>query len=1029
MHKRMLMVLLAVIALAAGSSRAATVDPELQQQLDEKAGGEMVRVMMLLEDRADLASLEPALAGLDHQQRRQMVIEALKSHAVASQTEVMAIIRAAERSGDARGVRTLWLVNGIAFRGDQQVVARLAAAKTTGTLFHDKAYDMLSSVTGPQRQPTETNGSGTEAERPMLQPAAVDTAWGVKWIKANRVWLDTGYTGAGIVVGHFDTGVWLTHPDIANRLWVNPGEIPGNGIDDDLNGYVDDVNGWDFADQDSNPNDDVTGGASNHGTHTAGTVCGDGTNGTITGVAPGASVMVCKSYLSDGSGAPFSAIYEGQQYAIEMGARIFTMSLGIAGEFPASMMRTEREIGDVIRAAGVIFFNSAGNDRVAYNPPFEIGLTARVPAPWNPIASTPYTSRGGVCAVGGTGYKSDTSYSSSSMGPVNWGDVPPWYDWTYPPGLIKPDMCAPAVGINSLQKPSGYTGDTWSGTSMSCPHVAGLAALMLSKNPSLSPAGVDSIIEQTCVDLGTVGKDNTYGSGRVNALAAVNAVPASLRPHLVWTDRTLDPGGDGVLDPGETVNLTFELTNNSSVVTATGVTAGLAVAANPYVTVTDGTSSFGTIVMNGGTADNSGDAFTLHATAGAPQGYKFTLYLTVYAQNGYQTTFNVDLFVGLPAYMTHDAGSVYLTVTDQGIIGYMDDEQSAGLGFGSLASGGSYLFLGSLWGGTGSTYICNRDYHGLAGSTETYEWVVMTSPNGRVKNLGNTVSDQDFRAIFSDAGHATPKNVVVTQYSYAWAAPGYDDFVIITYQIRNDGGSSIADYSAGIFCDFDVDDYSTNEGATDAGRHLTYMYSSSGNYVGIALLYPHTHRNLTLIHNPTYVYPNGAIDDGIKGRHLRGILSTPTSTAPDDWSALTSAGGFTLAPGDSLKFSFALVYGESLADLQDNTDAAQQVYYTTPVVESIPVRELELGQNFPNPFNPATTISFTVEKEGPVSVVIYDMSGRKIRNLVSASYGPGAHTAVWDGKDDSGAPMPSGLYAYRYESGGKALSRKMMLVK
>jgi serine protease len=999
MKSPLIATLLLVVLAAAGSAPAVTVDPELERALKTQAGDEMIRVMMLMDDQLDLTNLEASLREATPAQRRRVVIEALQSHASASQAAALALLRAAESAGDARNVRSLWLANGIAFQGRGKIVAQLAALKVRATLVHDRPYDMISAVTGPQRSAAARTGS----EEGLLKrsPAVPDTVWSVKWINANRVWLDTGYTGAGIVVGHFDTGAWLTHPDLVDRLWVNTGEIPGNGQDDDGNGYIDDVHGYDFAEDDGNPNDDVIGGGANHGTHTAGSVCGDGSAGTITGVAPGASVMVCKVYLSDGTGAPFSAVYEGMQYAAEMGARVLTMSLGVGGNISASAMRADRNATDALRAAGILLFNSAGNDRASFEPPYEIGVTARVPAPWNPLPGVPYSSLGGVCAVGGTSYKSDASYASSSMGPVNWGDVPPWYDWSYPPGLTKPDVSAPAVGINSLQKPSGYSGDTWNGTSMACPHGAGVAALMLEKNPSLSPAGIDSILEQTSVDLGVLGKDNVFGSGRMNALAAVNAVPTTLYPHLVTADVHMDAGGDGLFDPGETVNLTFVLANNSPVATATDVTATLTVGANPYVTVTDAVGSFGTIAMGGAIAENVANPFQLSCSGATPQGYVFTLYLTVSAQDGYQVTIDTPLFVGLPEYLTHDAGNVFLTVTDQGIIGYMDETQNEGDGFGSYVSGAGYLFLGSLWAGTGSTYICNRDYHGTGAGTETYEWVAMVTPNGRVKNLGAGRSDQDFRAIFSDAGHATAKNVIVRQYSYAWADPGHDDFVVLNYWIRNGGGETITDYHAGVFCDLDIDDYDTNQGGNDVNRHLTYMYGSSGTHVGIALLYPQNHKNLTLIHNPTYVYPNSAIDDAIKGRHLRGIMSTPASTGPDDWSILTSAGGVTLAPGDSVKFSFALVYGENLADLLANTDAAQERYAATPVFLSVFKLFERAG---------AVQIRWALESQAPDAE--FRLTGQNGDASWDVPYGPGT-AGAYEAVDSSSWLLAGETITYR----------------
>jgi len=126
---------------------------------------------------------------------------------------------------------------------------------------------------------------------------------------------------------------------------------------------------------------------------------------------------------------------------------------------------------------------------------------------------------------------SDNRADFSSIGPVTWENVSPWYDYPHNPqmGLMDPDVCAPGVSITSLQHSSntGYVGGSdWSGTSMSCPHVAGLLALMLSKNTNLTPAQMDSIVETTALELGSSGKDNYYGAGRIRALEAVNAVPS-----------------------------------------------------------------------------------------------------------------------------------------------------------------------------------------------------------------------------------------------------------------------------------------------------------------------------------------------------------------------------------------------------------------------------------------------------------------------------------------------------------------------
>ncbi len=342
---------------------------------------------------------------------------------------------------------------------------------------------------------------------------------------------------------------------------------------------------------------------------------------------------------------------------------------------------------------------------------------------------------------------------------------------------------------------------------------------------------------------------------------------------------------------------------------------------------------------------------------------------------------------------------------------------------------GSVLYLGSFWGGTGETYICNRDYSGTAVGTtvETYEWVVSTTPLGRVAAVDTGVAPQEYRAIFNDSGHAAPRDLQVTQNSYAWADAVSEDFVVLRYTIRNNGASAVTDYHAGVFCDWDLGNSGQNFGDSDAARHLTCMYeNAAGPCVGIALLYPDAHRNLTLIDNTTYVYPEGSIDDGVKARHLKGTMSLPTATDAADYSALTSAGPFTIDPGAEITVVFALIYGDNLADLRVNTDVAQ-LMYGDQVEEETPVRGLD--QNRPNPFNPFTLISYSIEREGPVTLTVFDPGGRKLRTFEQGVQAPGRHAVVWDGTDERGARQSSGMYLYRLQADGHSLTRKMMLVK
>ncbi len=1009
------LLVLAMGLTAPDTATAAKIHPDLAAAMADKAT-DLIPVLMVYDNPPELGDLVLELDRLSPDKRRKSVIEALKKKNRKSQRNAFFILDDPEQQPEISNVTQLYMAGAIMFNASSSVVEALGSLTDSATLYLDMSYD-LTTATSRGRI-----GEPSPAEKGIL---AVN-AWSVDYINAPQVWNDLGFTGDGVVVGHIDSGIDLDHPDLAHQLWINVDEIPNNGLDDDNNGFIDDVNGWDFGDNDNNPNDD--GASPGHGTHTAGTVAGDGTGGTQTGVAPGAKLMACKAFAADGSGT-LGMIWAAEQYCVENGARIMTMSLGVPGELPATYMRNDRVNFNNIRDAGVLMFNSAGNDHYNYNPPIECGLTARVPAPWNALATTP-GNLSGVVTVGGTGYQNDAMYGSSSRGPVKWDDVDPFNDWAFAPGvgLLKPDISAPGTSVNSTTVGGGYSGNSWSGTSMACPHAAGVAALMLEKNPSLSPAGIDSLMELNSIDLGSNGKDNSYGSGRIDAYDIVMATPTNLSADIVQSALLPDPSGDTVLDPGVVNDLVIELKNVSPVVDALGVTATLSVVSNPHVTMLDGSANFPDIPMNGGTVTNMADAFTLDISSSAPQGYPFTLLLNVSSGSYFERTFEIQWYVGLPDWRTHNIGDVYLTVTDQGIIGVMDQNGNEGDGMGYL-DGGSSLFLGSFWAGTSATYICNRDFGG--DGSDNYEWEVSLDPNGRMADLGTAGSDQTFKAIFTDSGHAAPKPLVVEQTSYAFSGIDENEFVILEYKMINDGASALSTLYNGVFCDFDISDSGANRGATDDSRNLTYMYTVGGPYYGIALIgEANSAQNLSLISNPDYVYPNSAIDDGIKIRHLRGLITLPEAATDDDWSAVTSSVVSLDGNGGTATKTYALVYGSTLEELQENVDAANAALNpVTPVSNDTPVKLFELAQNHPNPFNPVTNIKFSVALDGHVDLAVYDLSGRKIRTLVSETRVAGQHTVTWDGTDAAGNSVPSGMYFYKYVAGGESTAKKMTLVK
>ncbi|MEM6468080.1 MAG: S8 family peptidase [Planctomycetota bacterium] len=264
--------------------------------------------------------------------------------------------------------------------------------------------------------------------------------WGLNAIGAPEAWA-AGFTGDGITVAVIDTGVDLDHPDLAANIFVNAGEVAGNGIDDDGNGFVDDVNGYDFANNDPDPND-----VHGHGTHVAGTIAAlDNGFGAI-GVAPDATLLPIKVLGDNGSGSSFD-VAAGIRYAADMGADIINLSLG--GGYSStieSAISYARSVGSFVVAA-------AGNEFASVP-----GYPAQFSRSYDNVLSVgAHDSRGNIAAF------------SNAVGSS---------------GAVQVD--APGVGVFSTYVGGGYA--SMSGTSMAAPHVAGLAALTLAADPTLTSA-------------------------------------------------------------------------------------------------------------------------------------------------------------------------------------------------------------------------------------------------------------------------------------------------------------------------------------------------------------------------------------------------------------------------------------------------------------------------------------------------------------------------------------------------------------
>lgn len=429
--------------------------------------------------------------------------------------------------------------------------------------------------------------------------------WAINKIEARGGW-DVSQGDSNVVVGIADTGVDWDHPDLADDIWLNVAEVNGmTGFDDDGNGYIDDYRGWDWVhgvngapgeddmDPDNNPMD-----FDGHGTHCSGIAAAVTDNGVgIAGVGFDCRVMPLRVGWQDPYGQGYIRMDFAAQafyYGTDNGARSINCSWGSSNSGGLGAATTYATNN------GVIVVSSAGNSN-NQNPSY-LG------------------SRPDVVTVASTD-QNDFKSSFSNYG-----------TWV--------DISAPGTGIYST-----YFDDTYSildGTSMSTPHVVGLAALIWASEPNLTDLEVITRILTTADNIDSLNPNYSglLGTGRINAYAALASVHF---PNILLRSQTINittGDGDGVLNPGETFELVVTLEN----IWADAQNVNVTLIGNDDFIMVDSTASFGSI-PNGQTNNNSSDPFVITVNPLSIPGTK-TLTMNITADD-YEVDRELSIFVSL----------------------------------------------------------------------------------------------------------------------------------------------------------------------------------------------------------------------------------------------------------------------------------------------------------------------------------------------------------------------------------------------
>lgn len=392
MKRIFILVLLSFCFINLGfAQRSGVIDPELYDLMNSRSS-DKISVNIVLKKQIDADALNVRKSFSSKEAKRTYMVEEMKYQAEKDQADVLKTLQASERSSQVTDINCHWLTNMINCNATADAILKIAEHPDVESIIYNKLEKLI----------PDTKAKPTSAVRGNTQ--------NITQIQADKVW-GLGFTGKDVIVAVIDSGVNTDHVDLKDHLWSDSqGRHGKNTLD----------NNYDITDNDG------------HGTHCAGTICGDGTSGTTTGMAPDATLMCIKALdvdYSDPSGpqtvGTVDATISAVEYAVENGADILSMSLGFSYPGPG-VNEIMRELFSNTLTAGVVASVAAGNDGrssvlAQYPVPRNINAPGNCPPPYLSPDQEEIEIGGttSVICIGAVNY-SDEACDFSSQGPVSW---------------------------------------------------------------------------------------------------------------------------------------------------------------------------------------------------------------------------------------------------------------------------------------------------------------------------------------------------------------------------------------------------------------------------------------------------------------------------------------------------------------------------------------------------------------------------------------------------------------------------------
>jgi serine protease len=876
-----------------------------------------------------------------------------------------------------------------------------------------------------------------------------------------------------IIIAIVDSGVDYTHPDLREKSWVNQGEIPAefrsaidrnndgiitsmelhiwittrnidyngdgvvnlrdavhpsspltNSLDLDGNGYPDDILGYDFWESGYTfatiqRDNDPYGEFSMHGTHVAGLAAAHTDNADgVAGTGFNSVYMAIKAGgVRDNPATPntdesrsIGFGYDGILYAAINGAHVINNSWGGGG-----YSESARTIVRLANAMGSVVVASAGNSGTFVNS---------YPGAYPEVLSVASTDYDGVPIGRKSGF-STYNYFVDVMATGNRG-----------PGLSPAGVLSTWRGSNTqpLSVPTAYSYAYSSGTSMSAPIVSGLAALIADKNRGWSPERIKTQIRVTAVmadELNSVGFAGALGRGYIDAYSAL----AIEMPGYTVVDATLVNSNGDKASINEDAFMRYRIVNHGAAKSATAKLttkfAGISIIGSE-VAVSAATGD--TITVNFpvrlNSVSNTIPLFKVEFSNTFDGYYDFNYYsydsifYDVIGSSTYNTSLNSFGNIGAINAIGGTGFTGYNVNTDKPV-----DQQ-----FDVLFEGGLMVLSKNRI----ADRLRDMETSVSTGIEPRSPFVTQVTKSGLGWDMyGSGTARLRLRELTNFVSVDTSLSVKIE--SFVFNRPEINKALFVKYTVRNDSQTNADSTIIGLFNDIDINNSDNNSVVYSPSDSLLYV--SASNQPGspyVAVIPVGNISTLLAIDNrATGSGLNFGLYDGFstleKVRSLKAGRTVLTATN-SDVSTVVASGPFHIRPGQEAVVGFIYVYGNTLEELRAQAAAARAYEWIQVTKPGIVTSNTEMqpevpyatgiSGNYPNPFNPSTTLAYELANSGNVDVAVYNALGQRVAVVHNGFKTAGRHQAVFDA-----SRLGSGVYFVRMMADNRVYTHKMTLIK